>query len=97
MIAYIAGALIGGIFWGYLFGLVAGRFLFPEGEPQGRAFKASIVSFFACFVLSSWGSYDDTGFDPVSGLLFIPGVAAAFFLLRKRYRDQARLEGEMFD
>jgi peptidoglycan/LPS O-acetylase OafA/YrhL len=81
----IFGYIVGGVIWGYLFGLLAGM-AFKRMEPDERAVAAALCAWVILSIVAGFGFAHGNGFRFDAGFRFVPGLAAAFFLLRRHYR-----------
>jgi hypothetical protein len=86
--AYLLGNFVGLILAClpiYLIGLLVGLFL-KKHEPDMRAMYAAMGAWLVVFFLSAWGFGNGGAMRWGAGLMYIPAVLIAFFMLRHRYR-----------
>jgi hypothetical protein len=82
--AFLIGALIGGWFLGMIFIAIIDRFAFRERPPFQRATIEAVIAFAIIYTIAGFGFANGNGFAPVAGFLYIPGLAIAWFLHRRK-------------
>lgn len=88
IVQFIAGSLVGGTLWGYIFGRLAGRWFLKGEEPDAKALKATALGFIPFYILIGWGAGRGFAIDPLAAFYYLPGIFLAWLLLRAHYRKQ---------
>lgn len=82
--AYLIGAVFGGVFITILVGLLLGL-AFKSKEPTERAAFAAVFAWIISSVLAGFGMSNGRDFRFEVSLYYLPGAIVAFFYLRLRY------------